>query len=36
MMKYKIIPDDVVKNIIEFLDEVQFESSGLLLAADSN
>ena len=26
-MKYKIIPDDIVKNIIEFLDEIQFEAS---------
>jgi len=26
-MKYKIIPDDVVKNIIEFLDEIQFEAA---------
>ena len=26
-MKYKIIPDDIVKNIIEFIDEVQFEAS---------
>jgi len=26
-MKYKIIPDDIVKNIIEFLDEIQFESA---------
>jgi len=26
-MKYKIIPDDVVKNIIEFIDEVQFEAA---------
>ena len=24
MMKYKIIPDDIVKNMIEFLDEIQF------------
>ena len=29
-MKYKIIPDDIVKNMIEFLDEIQFE------AAESN
>ena len=28
MMKYKIIPDDIVKNIIEFLDEIQFEAAG--------
>jgi len=27
MMKYKIIPDDIVKNLIEFLDEIQFESA---------
>ena len=27
MLKYKIIPDDVVKNIIEFLDEIQFEAA---------
>ena len=27
MLKYKIIPDDVVKNLIEFLDEVQFEAA---------
>ena len=27
MMKYKIIPDDVVKNMIEFLDEIQFEAA---------
>ena len=26
-MKYKIIPDDVVKNLIEFLDEIQFEAA---------
>ena len=26
-MKYKIIPDDIVKNIIEFLDEIQFEAA---------
>ena len=29
-MKYKIIPDDFVKNLIEFIDEIQFE------AAESN
>ena len=29
-MKYKIIPDDIVKNLIEFIDEIQFE------AAESN
>ena len=27
MLKYKIIPDDVVKNLIEFIDEVQFEAA---------
>ena len=27
MMKYKIIPDDIVKNVIEFLDEIQFEAA---------
>ena len=27
MVKYKIIPDDIVKNIIEFLDEIQFEAA---------
>ena len=27
MMRYKIIPDDIVKNIIEFLDEIQFEAA---------
>ena len=26
-MKYKIIPDDIVKNMIEFLDEIQFEAA---------
>ena len=26
-MKYKIIPDEVVKNMIEFLDEIQFEAA---------
>ena len=26
-MKYKIVPDDIVKNMIEFLDEVQFEAA---------
>ena len=26
-MKYKIIPSDVVKNMIEFLDEIQFEAA---------
>ena len=27
MMKYKIVPNDIVKNLIEFLDEIQFEAS---------
>ena len=27
MLKYKIIPDDIVKNMIEFLDEIQFEAA---------
>ena len=27
MMKYKIIPDDIVKNLIEFIDEIQFEAA---------
>ena len=27
MAKYKIVPKEVVKNIIEFLDEVQLEAS---------
>ena len=27
MLKYKIIPDDIVKNIIEFIDEIQFEAA---------
>ena len=26
-MRYKIIPDEVVKNMIEFLDEIQFEAA---------
>ena len=26
-MKYKIIPKDVVKSIIEFLDEIQFDAA---------
>ena len=26
-MKYKIIPNDIVKNMIEFLDEIQFEAA---------
>ena len=25
--KYKIIPEDVVKNLIEFLDEIQFDAA---------
>ena len=28
VLKYKIIPDNIVKNIIEFLDEIQFEAAG--------
>ena len=27
-MKYKIITDDIVKNLIEFLDDVQFDAAG--------
>ena len=27
MLKYKIIPNDVVKNLIEFIDEIQFEAA---------
>jgi hypothetical protein len=27
VLKYKIIPDDIVKNLIEFLDEIQFEAA---------
>ena len=27
MVKYKIVPNDIVKNLIEFLDEIQFEAS---------
>ena len=27
MMRYKIIPDDIVKNLIEFIDEIQFEAA---------
>ena len=27
MMKYKIIPDDIVKNLIEFIDEIQFDAA---------
>ena len=26
-MKYKIIPEDVIKNLVEFLDDVQFEAA---------
>ena len=26
-MRYKIIPEDVIKNLVEFLDEVQFEAA---------
>ena len=26
-MKYKIIPDDIIKNLIEFIDEIQFEAA---------
>tara|TARA_Y100001938_G_scaffold145378_1_gene221895 strand:+ start:1088 stop:1621 length:534 start_codon:yes stop_codon:yes gene_type:complete len=26
-MKYKIIPNDIVKNMIEFLDEIQFDAA---------
>ena len=26
-MKYKIIPEDTIKNLIEFLDEIQFEAA---------
>ena len=26
-MKYKIIPEDVIKNLVEFLDEIQFEAA---------
>jgi len=26
-MKYKIIPNDIVKNLIEFIDEIQFEAA---------
>jgi|1_EtaG_2_1085319.scaffolds.fasta_scaffold03050_5 hypothetical protein len=26
-MKYKIIPEDIIKNLIEFLDEIQFEAA---------
>ena len=27
-MKYKIITEDIVKNLIEFLDDVQFDIAG--------
>ena len=27
MLKYKIIPDDIVKILIEFIDEIQFEAA---------
>ena len=27
MLRYKIIPDDIVKNLIEFIDEIQFEAA---------
>ena len=33
-MKYKIIPDDIVKNLIEFIDEIQFEASASYKQAD--
>ena len=26
-MKYKLVPDDIVKNMIEFLDEIQFDAA---------
>ena len=26
-MKYKIIPEDVIKNLVEFLDEIQFDAA---------
>ena len=26
-MKYKIIPEEVIKNLVEFLDEIQFEAA---------
>ena len=26
-MKYKIIPEDTIKNLIEFLDEIQFDAA---------
>ena len=26
-MKYKIIPEDIIKNLIEFLDEIQFDAA---------
>ena len=28
-MKYKIIPEDTIKNLIEFLDEIQFDAAKL-------
>ena len=28
-MKYKIIPEDVIKNLIDFLDEIQFDAASL-------
>ena len=34
MLKYKIIPDDIVKNLIEFLDEIQFEAASSNKADD--
>ena len=34
MLKYKIIPDDIVKNLIEFLDEIQFEAAASSKADD--
>jgi hypothetical protein len=34
MMKYKIIPDDIVKNLIEFIDEIQFEAAKTNTADD--
>ena len=27
IMKYKIIPEDVIKNLVEFLDDVQAEAA---------
>ena len=26
-MKYRLIPNDTIKNLIEFLDEIQFEAA---------